>query len=169
MPLPPSFRSRHGEKPGFTLWAGPTALVINADLPGIDLEALRVDVAGARLIFSGPLRPEPPGRKNGRRQAGGRAGSFSHTIELPYRVDADRAEVRKENGLISIVLKKKESEPGNGNGRLESSILNSVKRYFGGNGSSPKNRDEDTLILKALDRYFDFIGMKSDAPQRRQA
>jgi HSP20 family molecular chaperone IbpA len=27
-------------------------------------------------------------------------------VVLPYPVDADRAEVRKENGLISIILKK---------------------------------------------------------------
>ena len=39
---------------------------------------------------------------------------LSHTVELPYRVDADRAEVRKEKGLISIVLKKEADPAGSG-------------------------------------------------------
>jgi HSP20 family molecular chaperone IbpA len=133
------------EEPGFTLWAGPRALVINAVLPGSDPESLQIDVKGTSLIFRGV------------RRSGNRANRFSHAVELPYRVDAQRAEVQKENGLISIILKKKESESGNGNGRLEKSILSSARRYFDGNGSAPNNRQEDAMILQSLDRYFEYL------------
>ncbi len=160
LPLPPARRSRSSEEAGYTMWAGPKAIFINVVLPGIDLDALQIRVAGKSLVLSGALRPE----RNGRRPTARPSGSLSHTVELPYRVDADRAEVRKEKGLISIVLKK-EADPAER--RLESTILNSARRYFGADGSPSKNRDEEDVILQALDRYFAFLrGMNT--PQGRR-
>jgi HSP20 family molecular chaperone IbpA len=105
----PSGRSGENEDPGVTLWAGPKALFINAVFPGLDLEDLQISVTGTHLIFSGFLHPNPVIGKTGRHQQQGIPTSFSHSIQLPYRVDADRAEVRKEHGLISIILKKDET------------------------------------------------------------
>jgi len=138
----PSSHAPSGEEPGFTLWAGPKALVINAVLPGMDPDSLRIDVNGTSLIFRGD------------RRSGGRSNRFSHAVELPYPVDADRAEVRKDNGLVSIVLKKKESYPAGSKGRLEDAILSSARRYFGWNGSSSDRREEEAMILQSLDKYF---------------
>jgi len=104
--LPPADRPREGEDPGITLWAGPKALIINAVFPGIDLNELQISVTGTRLVFSGPLTSNAAIRKPGRRRARRTPILFSHSVELPYPVDADRVEVRKDNGLISIILKK---------------------------------------------------------------
>jgi HSP20 family molecular chaperone IbpA len=104
--LPPADRPREGEEPGITLWAGPKALIINAVFPGIDLNDLQISVTGARLVFRGPLTSNAAIKKPGRHRARRTPILFSHSVELPYPVDADRAEVRKENGLISIILKK---------------------------------------------------------------
>jgi HSP20 family molecular chaperone IbpA len=156
----PSGRSVEKEEPGVTLWAGPKALFINAVFPGIDLEDLQINITGTRLVFSGFLSPAPAIGKSGRRPQTA-AESFTHSVQLPYPVDAGRAEVRKENGLISIILKK--DEPGNhdGNARLQSSIMNSMKRYFGDNGLSSDKRVEEDMILQSLEKYFAFIGGKA--------
>jgi len=155
----PSGRSGEKEEPGVTLWAGPKALFINAVFPGIDLEDLQINITGTRLVFSGPLSPDTI-RKAGRRRAQRNPTLFSHSVELPYPVDADRAEVRKDNGLISIILKKDESGARDGNGRLESSIMNSMKRYFGDFGRSTNKRAEEDRILQSLEKYFEYIGGK---------
>ena len=104
--LPSSGRSSEREEPGITLWAGPKVLFINAVFPGIDLEDLQIRITGTRLVFSGFLRQKPVIGKSGRRRPQSTPENFTHSVELPYPVDADRAEVRKENGLISIILKK---------------------------------------------------------------
>ena len=104
--LPPADRPREGEDPGITLWAGPKALFINAMFPGIDLNDLQISITGMRLVFSGPLTSDAAIKKPGRRRTQRAPILFRHSVELPYPVDADRAEVRKENGLISIILKK---------------------------------------------------------------
>jgi HSP20 family molecular chaperone IbpA len=156
----PSGRSGEQEDPGVTLWAGPKALFINAVFPGIDLDDMQISITGTRLIFSGFQRPNPASGKNRRRRPPSASLNFSHSVELPYVVDADRAEVRKENGLISIILKKDENPARNGNGRLESSIMNSMKRYFGKNGHPTDTREDENRILQSLEKYFAYIGVK---------
>lgn len=104
--LPPSDRPGEREDPGITLWAGPKALFINAVFPGIDLNDLEIRITGTRLVFSGPLTSDAAMKKPGRRRVQRTPITFSHSVKLPYPVDADRAEVRKEKGLISIILKK---------------------------------------------------------------
>jgi HSP20 family molecular chaperone IbpA len=162
--VPPSNRpgassglSGEKEEPGITLWAGPKALFINAVFPGIDLEDLQITITGTRLVFSVALSPDAAA-KTRRRKPPGAPMNFSHSVALPYRVDADRAEVRKENGLISIILKKDESPAHGGNARMESSIMNSMRRYFGDYGRSSDNRTEEGRILQSLDKYFEYIG-----------
>jgi len=162
-PNAPSGKADEKEEPGVTLWAGPKALFINALFPGIDLKDLQISITGTRLVFSGALSPDTAITRPGRRRAQRNPLLFSHSVELPYRVDADRADVRRENGLISIILKKAPSPAGNGNFRLESSIMNSMKRYFGDYGrSSGKHADED-MILQSLEKYFNYISKEGNA------
>jgi HSP20 family molecular chaperone IbpA len=157
--LPSSGRSSEREEAGVTLWAGPKALFINAVFPGIDLEDLQINITGTRLVFSGPLGADRAVKK-GRRRPRGTPKNFSHSVELPYPVDADRAEVRKENGLISIVLKKKDARARDSNAQLESSIMSSMKRYFGDCGSSSDKRTDEDVILQSLEKYFEYLGGK---------
>ncbi len=155
--LPPSDRPGEREDSGITLWAGPKALIINAVFPGIDLNELQIHVTGSRLVFSGPTPPDTAIEKPGRRRVRRTSKIFSHSVALPYTVDADRAEVRKENGLISIILKKDEPVTRAGNARLESSIMNSMKRYFGESGHVQDTRVDENRILQSLDKYFEYI------------
>ncbi len=37
-------------------------------------------------------------------------GSFTKTMELPFKIDADKAEASFENGLLSLTLPQMESE-----------------------------------------------------------
>jgi HSP20 family molecular chaperone IbpA len=157
----PSGRSGEKEEPGVTLWAGPKVLFINAVFPGIDLNDLQIAISGTRLVFSGPLGAETAIKK-GRRRLQSNSKHFTHSLDLPYPVDAERAEVRRENGLISIILKKAPSTAGDGNARLESSIINSMKRYFGDNGRSSDKRAEEDMILQSLEKYFSYIGGKEN-------
>ena len=157
------------EERGITLWAGPKVLFINALFPGIDLDTLQINIAGNRLVFSGPLYPvpaDPMPRKRGVRR---NPIPFSHVLELPYPVDSDRAEVRRENGLVSIILKKDESRVSSGNARLESSILTCMKRYFGDSCKQPQNRADEDRILRSLDKYFAYIVQGGIAEGRRSA
>lgn len=165
--LPHSDWTDEKEEPGITLWAGPKALFINAVFPGVDLNDLQINITGTRLVFSGPLTARAAIKKSGWGSMQRTSRIFSHSVELPYSVDADRAEVRRENGLISIILKKDDTRTIDGNARLESSIMKSMKRYFGESGQPASTRADEYRILQSLDKYFEYISAGNHAPSRR--
>lgn len=169
IPLPQADRPFGAEEPGITLWAGPKVLLINALFPGIDLDTLQISVTGNRLAFNGPLYPEPADPQSRRRGARRNPIPFSHFMELPYPVDSDSAEVRRENGLVSIILKKDEARASSGSARLESSIVTSMRRYFGDSGKQPQRRADEDRILRSLDKYFEFVSQGGIAAGRRSA
>jgi HSP20 family molecular chaperone IbpA len=159
-------RSNEKEDPGITLWAGPKVLLINAVFPGIELKDLQIRITGTQLVFSGPLGSDTESARSGRRRARTPI-LFSHSVELPYPVDADRAEVSRDNGLISIVLKKDRSPARDSNTRLESSIMKSMKRYFGQCGRSSDKQADEGMLLQSLEKYFEYISKGEDALYRR--
>jgi len=148
--------SRGAETPEILLLAGVKSLFISADLRGIDLDDLQIRVRETRLIFHGTLRSGLPSGKGGIHQAKNASGTYTHVLELPYRVDADQVEVQNENGLISIILKKEESRPSSDR-TGQSSFTNSMQRFFGENGDSSDNNLKDEItILETLERYLEY-------------
>ncbi len=147
--------SRGAENPEIYLWVGSGSLFISADLRDFGLEDLQIRVQGARLIFLGTLRPDLPSAKGGIPRAKQSSSTFAHALDLPYEVNGDEAEVQNENGLISIVLKRKES--GQQNDRLaQSSFKASMKRFFGENGDAPHKLGDEITMLETLERYLDY-------------
>lgn len=90
------------------------ALVIEAELPGLDAGDVDISVAGDELVLRGSRagRSEPPGG-NGeksapvtwhRRERG--SGEFERRIELPVPVDASRVEARLIDGVLTVTCPK---------------------------------------------------------------
>jgi len=147
--------SRGTENPEIYLWVGSGSLFVSADLRDFGLEDLQIRVQGARLTFHGTLRSDVPQGKGGILQAKKSSMTFSHALDLPYEVDGDHVELQNENGLMSIVLKRKES--GQQDDRAaQSSFRASMKRFFGENGDAPHNLGDEITMLETLERYLDY-------------
>ena len=147
--------SEGAETPEIFLWAGSESLFISADLRGMDPEDLQIRVSGTRLIFHGTLRPGLTPGKGGIHLTKEASSTFSHALDLPYEVHADGAEVQNENGLISIILRRKESrQPGD---RVtQSAFETSMMRFFGENGVSSRTLKDEITILETLERYLEY-------------
>lgn len=152
------------ENSAINMWIGPKALLITAEIPGIEPAEMNIHVTATKLIFSRfPKAKEFSGDMR-TRQKNAAPDHFNQVVDLPYRVDADQSEVHNENGFIYITLKKEENNSLENRGLLESSIINSMRRYFGKiNSSSPRNGNNDLLILHSLERYF------QEGPAKRKA
>ena len=121
----------------------------------MDPEDLQIRVSGTRLIFHGTLRSGLTPEKGGNHLTKEASSTFSHALDLPYEVKGDEAEVQNENGLISIVLKRKES--GQQNDRAaQSSFKASMQRFFGENGDASHNLKDEITMLETLERYLDY-------------
>jgi len=143
------------EAPEITLWAGSDSLFVSADLRGFGLEDLQIRVEGTRLTFHGNLRSDLPPGKGEIQRAKKSAKTFSHALDLPYEVDDDEVEVQNQNGLISIVLKRKAS--GQQNDRVpQSSFKASMQRFFGVSGEASRSLKDEITMLETFDRYLDY-------------
>jgi HSP20 family protein len=81
----------------------PDRAVIKVELPGVDVEAVHLEVRGRTLVISGhkPVR-ETEGRTY--QQVELPSGPFRRVIELSLDVEADAAEANFEDGVLRIEL-----------------------------------------------------------------
>ena len=90
------------------------AIVVEAELPGLDAGDVEISIAGDELVLRGsrPRRPEQSagnGEKAAavtwhRRERG--SGAFERRIELPVPVDAARVEARLIDGVLTVTCPK---------------------------------------------------------------
>ena len=83
------------------------AVVVRADIPGLDPEDLEVRLSGRTLTIKGEKKQEKEEKKENFYRVERVYGSFVRTVDLPAEVEADRAEATYKNGVLKITLPKK--------------------------------------------------------------
>ena len=106
----PALDGPAGLFPAIDLSETDDAVILRAELAGIEPEDLEVSVFQDRLTIRGSRRREsvqdsPPYSRLTRS-----VGTFSRTIRLPCRVKVDNARARYRQGVLDIVLPKSERE-----------------------------------------------------------
>jgi len=95
--------------PAMNVWQDEDNLYVEAELPGLDLDAVEIFVTGDNLLSIKGKR-EMPTIENGtwhRQERGFRR--FDRSIELPHDVEADKVEASLHNGVLTITLPKLEA------------------------------------------------------------
>ena len=82
---------------------GPKKAIVKAELPGIELHAVNLEVRGRTLVISGerPVR-DTEGRTY--QQIELPSGPFRRVVELSVDVDADQAQATYEDGILRVEL-----------------------------------------------------------------
>jgi HSP20 family protein len=95
--------------PPANMWEEGDHVLVEAELPGLDLSALEIYVTGGnQLTLKGERKANVAEKGLWHRQER-MFGKFSRTLTLPFLVDADKVEARLENGVLRIKLAKHES------------------------------------------------------------
>lgn len=94
----PATFDRAGEVP-LNVWANDQVAVVTAETPGIDPASISVNVLGDAVTISGK---RPHGAQG--------ESTFTRTVHLPFRVDADRTEARCVDGVLTVALHRPEAE-----------------------------------------------------------
>lgn len=96
--------------PPINLWVGDNSVVVTAELPGSGPDDIDLAVREDTLTIQGERKL--PAAHNEvawhRRERG--YGTFSRTVELPFRVDPDRVEARFQNGLLEVELQRPKAD-----------------------------------------------------------
>ena len=96
--------------PALNIWSSEEGLVVNAEVPGIDVEDIEISVVGETLTLSGARKSEDleEGARYHRQERG--YGKFNRSVELPFPVDIDKVEATFKNGVLQISLPRSEAD-----------------------------------------------------------
>jgi len=83
-------------------------LVVTASLPGIRAEDLEITMTGQTLTLRGEFKAEDEIKREQYLYRERRYGTFGRTVQLPVRVQGDRAEASFNEGILTLRLPKAE-------------------------------------------------------------
>lgn len=82
------------------------ALIVRAEVPGIDLEKIDVQVEPQRLTLSGERAGAAGATDEGFHRRERRFGRFSRSVQLPPDLDPQTATASYEDGILSVRIEK---------------------------------------------------------------
>ncbi|MBA4388234.1 MAG: Hsp20/alpha crystallin family protein [Verrucomicrobia bacterium] len=96
--------------PPVNAWISGDGLVVDAELPGVDPKNVEISVQGNELTVSGSRAAGelPKDATYERRER--KFGGFRRTMELPFKVEADKVSAAYKNGVLRITLPRAESD-----------------------------------------------------------
>ena len=88
------------------------AVIVRADVPGIDPKELEITVSGNTLTIRGEKKQEKEEKGENFYRVERSYGSFVRTIQIPVEVETDKVEASYKNGVLKITLPKKTEAKG---------------------------------------------------------
>ncbi|KPK14986.1 MAG: hypothetical protein AMJ62_11100 [Myxococcales bacterium SG8_38] len=85
------------------------AFYVDAEVPGVSAEDIKVDVEKNVLTISGERKVEKEETEGSYRRVERQYGSFSRSFTLPETVNADAIHADLKNGVLTLRLPKKEA------------------------------------------------------------
>ena len=107
---PTSLRTVRGEQlnPALDVHQNADEIVVTATLPGMKPEDVEITITGQTLSIRGELKADESVESDQYLYRERRFGSFHRQLELPTRVEGDRAEATFENGVLRLAIPKAE-------------------------------------------------------------
>jgi len=97
--------------PPINLWVGDQSAVVTAEIPGVDEDALDLDVHDNTLTIKGTRKAHEAADKAAwHRRERGYYGTFARTVELPFRIDPGKVEAHYANGVLEVELPRHEQD-----------------------------------------------------------
>jgi len=85
------------------------AILVEAEVPGVRKEDIKVDVKDGVLTISGERKYEREEKEENVHRIERAYGRFSRSFALPTNVDVERVQAKLRDGVLTIRLPKKES------------------------------------------------------------
>ncbi|NPB09101.1 MAG: Hsp20/alpha crystallin family protein [Thermodesulfobacteria bacterium] len=88
------------------------AVIVRADVPGIDPNEIEITISGNTLTIRGEKKQEREEKGENFYRVERSYGSFVRSIQLPAEVETDKVEATYKNGVLKIILPKKSEAKG---------------------------------------------------------
>ena len=96
--------------PAINIWTNEDGQVITAELPGIDVKNINIDVTADTLTITGERKANDLDENIRYHRQERDYGEFSRTIQLPFMVDTNNVNAKLNNGILKITLQRAEAD-----------------------------------------------------------
>lgn len=102
--------TEHGQwAPSVDIRETDEALLVHAELPGIDKKDVKLEVKDGVLTISGERRYEKDVKEENVHRIERSYGSFTRSFSLPTNIDAEKVDAEMKDGVLTVRLPKRES------------------------------------------------------------
>lgn len=103
--------SRSGSiNPPVNFWAAQDSIVMTTELPGLMQEDIELTIKDTMISIKGSYPEVNSANETTWFRRERPTGSFSRSIELPFRVDPELVEARFQNGVLTIEMQRPEDD-----------------------------------------------------------
>ena len=95
--------------PALNVWGNSDQVVVNAELPGLQIEDIDLNVVNNQLTIKGERKSDKPAEDAVCHRNERGVGSFVRTVRLPFAVENDKVSAKYEDGVLSIALPRQEA------------------------------------------------------------
>jgi HSP20 family protein len=98
------------DAPPINIYAGRDDVIVTAEVPGVNPQDVKISVvdSAVTLSVSRNLEKEEADKTFHRRER--TEGQLTRTLQLPFRVDADKVEAQISKGVLQVRLPRSESD-----------------------------------------------------------
>lgn len=107
---PTSNESVNGFVPIVNTREGESAYHIDVDLPGVKKEDIKVDINKEILTISGERKTKDEVKEEDYYKVETSFGKFTRSFTLPENIDIENIEARSDNGVLEVIIPKKEEQ-----------------------------------------------------------
>jgi HSP20 family protein len=101
-------RELEGISPAVDMYDKKDEIVVKAEVPGVEKENISISLTDNTLTIKGEIKKEEEVKEEDYYYAERSYGSFSRTLTLPAKVQADKVKASFKNGVLEIHLPKAE-------------------------------------------------------------
>lgn len=95
--------------PALNIWGNSDNVVVTAELPGVALEDLDLNVVNRQLTLKGERKDDHPAEASVCQCNERGNGNFVRTVRLPFAVECDQVAAKYDKGVLTITLPRSES------------------------------------------------------------
>lgn len=99
-----------GWQPKVDVYENDNAIVVKAELPGVDKDEIAVDVEGRILTLKGERRTEHGAKEDNYYRRERTYGHFERAFTLPVEVDSEAIKAEYKDGVLKIEVPKPETQ-----------------------------------------------------------
>lgn len=95
--------------PALNVWGNGENVVVTAELPGIDVADIDINVVNNQLTIQGERKEEKPAEDAVCHRCERGAGKFVRTVRLPFAVEGDKVSAKYDKGILTVTLPRSEA------------------------------------------------------------